>query len=474
MPAMDADGVEWGSGGEAISDATATVDTVNPFGNVNPGEPADPFAAADPVDGDIFEKEGDEEDDMVVPPLDTLENLPAYSKPAGSDEPDATLEVNSGDEDKSADILDGTRTAVEQLMENMDRDHAMLENEVESLSQKEQEVNGANADSTATAGESPELTEEQADAEALANAEVNEAKAYWHKLNHMYKNIKDAAKDMQGYLAQASARGTGAASRHAVQMLATAAALDEDEDIRKINLMHTTKRSVDVEAETESDADTTNDKVEAANKQGKRPALRCQSEAEKAQLEKEKESKKKLDDDQQRAMYDAQKMYFDPYYMKKWYRENNPKYYVEHFADDIDDDKYKVKCTLVDEDNDGNDGDNNNINNNDVDDDSKVTVELAKRTNDAAPAKGLSVEEKKFRGWLKKEKPEFYRIHYGNDFDSANAKVAKKLEKREVLRRENKNTWEEAYEDKKKNELELKHEEYAIQNMYLEPKIYRT
>lgn len=135
-----------------------------------------------------------------------------------------TLDAAPEDEDTAApvDVLDGTRTAVEQLMDNMDRDHATLEHEVLGLGHKQGEAES-------TAGGSN-----------LTHTEVVEAQALWQQLNHMYKNVKGAAKDMQGFLSRVT--GGDIASKHAAELLAAAKAADEDEDIKKINLVHTAKR----------------------------------------------------------------------------------------------------------------------------------------------------------------------------------------------------------------------------------------
>ncbi|KIH93642.1 hypothetical protein SPBR_04359 [Sporothrix brasiliensis 5110] len=179
-------------------------------------------------------------------------NIPPYiEEDIGTEAFGATLENGNVDtttpfevypgtdsfKDPTADAVDSTRTAVEQLMEDMDRNHATLEHEVLGL--------GHNAVQSASAGDGSSRGSTTDDGGPLTHTDIVEAHALWNQLNQMYENIKGAATDMKGFLSRISGTAGDAASRNAAELLAAAKAADNGGDIHKINLAYTTKRSVD-------------------------------------------------------------------------------------------------------------------------------------------------------------------------------------------------------------------------------------
>lgn len=144
---------------------------------------------------------------------------------------------------KPAGSLDGSRTAVEQLLDNLHRDHANLQNEVMGLKHKQNDgLDGLNDLNGVVSGEVDAVAVAGGDGAVLSQSQVIEAQHLLEQLSNMYKNVKGAAHDLHEFLGKVGASGTSKASKHAAALLAAAKAADEDEDIRKINLAHVTKK----------------------------------------------------------------------------------------------------------------------------------------------------------------------------------------------------------------------------------------
>lgn len=381
--------------------------------------------------------DGDEdEDDVVVPPLHTTENLLAYTEPERSnDETDADaaeIDINNnndipgGANDESADVLDSTRAAFEQLIDDMDRDHAILENEVENLVQAQDDKT---IDEIMANIKTPNYSGEQADAEALSNAQVNQAKAHWQNFNHMYKNIKDVAKEIHGHLTKAGSDGKDAAAKHTAEFLAAVKAAEDDE-IHKINLVHTTKRSIGVDnADAKADADNNknndndNDSDESTDKFLERWRLSHPTEAKTGdywgqpsmrysylEVPLREEVRKQIESE----TYEPDERRFEPSYFKVWLKIHYPERYKERFGDDDETDNDESIDVKVN----GNDNGNG---------------KLAKRwlfEDDTEPEE-LTADEQRFHDYLKKEKPAFYKIHFAKEIRLAEKKTKAEEEAKE-------------------------------------------